>query len=281
MKNYYGVKFLESIKYKNLLIALISFMYIACASAQNRYLKACGNDEYPPWNWMQDGKIVGVCTDLAQKAFASKGYSLDVSYVGPWARCQQLLNAGVVDVSLCAVPTSERSNYLHIIEQSIAYNEVAAFVLDRNKDLYTNHDDLINRRIGMIRGVRLGEPMDSLIEKSGQVYYSSRLENLWSLLLLGRIDVVLFGREAGNIQIKQLKLNDRIIAASTSISKVPLNIMISKRSSHFESVLGDIYDIGQFFLSRDLPRIQMDAIRENSEKYLAESKKTVVVNVKN
>jgi polar amino acid transport system substrate-binding protein len=270
---------LDSLNIKTILIALMGCLSIPYVLAQDRQLKACGNDEYPPWNWMQDSQIVGVCTDLAQKAFASKGYTLDVTYVGPWARCQALLNSGVVDVSLCAVPTVERSNSLHIIEPSLAYNEIAAFVLVKNSESYRSLERILGSRIGMIRGVRLGEPIDSLLDKSGQIIYSTRLESLWSLLVLGRIDVVLFGREAGNIQIKQLKLDGRVVAVSPSVSKVPLNIMVSKKSNHFEELLNDFYAIGQSFLSKDHLSQQVEAIRVNGIKYIEHSNKTLPLNI--
>ena len=48
-------------------------------------LSACGHHDYPPRNWLSDGKIIGVCAEVVSTLYQRLGFNVDLSYVGPWA----------------------------------------------------------------------------------------------------------------------------------------------------------------------------------------------------
>jgi len=81
------------------------------ATLASSTLTACGHHDYPPWNWHADGKIVGVCAEVVSTLYQRLGLKVDLSYVGPWARCQQKVAAGEVDINICALRNEERSRY--------------------------------------------------------------------------------------------------------------------------------------------------------------------------
>lgn len=64
-----------------------------------------------PWNWLSDGKIIGVCAEVVSTLYQRLGFNVDLSYVGPWARCQQKVAKGEVDINICALRNEERAHY--------------------------------------------------------------------------------------------------------------------------------------------------------------------------
>lgn len=241
--------------------------------AQERRLKACGNDEYPPWNWSVGGELIGACVDIAQRAFATKGYSLDVTYVGPWSRCQALLEAGRVDVSVCAIPTPSRFYSFNVIQPEMGSNEIYPYVHAKSDIDIRKASDLYGKRIGVIRGTLVGEPLDTQLRANSKLIETTSSEALWSLLLLRRVDVVIHGRESGSLQLKQLGIQDRVIQVPTMLTQASLNIMVSKKSRFVDEILSDSFEIGRFLTHPDYQIKLAMSLKLHADLYLQSSRK--------
>ena len=110
-------------------LALACAVMAGCVSAAELpVVKACGHHDYPPWNWERGQQIVGACAAVARRAIERLGYRVDLSFVGPWKRCQAMVASGEVDVNICSFRNAEREAYSVFAEPRMAQNRIAVFV---------------------------------------------------------------------------------------------------------------------------------------------------------
>jgi polar amino acid transport system substrate-binding protein len=195
-------------------------------------LKACGHHDYAPWNWLQDDKIVGVCAQVATELFGSLGYDIDLTYVGPWKRCQLMIERGEVDLNICSFKNSYREGYSVFSSVPMATNENAIFVNKDNYFDYKNLETLKGKLIGLVRGVSLGNEIDGYLTNNSHVIRVKNYQALLSMLKLNRIDVVILGRQSGRHLLNLYGLNNEIVDLPEALVKGDLYFSFSKKSPH-------------------------------------------------
>lgn len=208
-------------------------------------VKACGHHDYPPWNWLQDNRIVGVCAAVAQRAIERLGYRLDLTYVGPWKRCQALIEAGQVDVNICAFRNPDRERYSVFAEPRMAQNRIALFVQKQRaaRIPFRQWDDLKGLRTGLVAGVSMGPEFDSFLDHHTQVERANDMGSVLRMLVRHRVDVVPFGREAGRLQVERHRFGDDIVPLATDALVGDLFVSVSRNSPLAQR----IDEIGAYF----------------------------------
>lgn len=208
-------------------------MMFQVSSAEHKpILTACGHHDYAPWNWLEDDKIVGVCARVATELFGALGYDVDLTYVGPWKRCQQMIEKGEVDLNICSFKNSHREEYSVFSSEPMAMNENAMFV---NKDNYFDFDGLETLKgklIGLVRGVSLGNELDDYLANNSHVIRVKNHQALLSMLKLNRIDAVILGRQSGRHLLNLYDLNSEIVDSPNGLLKGDLYFSFSKKSPH-------------------------------------------------
>ena len=53
---------------------------------------------------------------------------MDLGYVGPWKRCQEMVASGEVDVNICAFRNAERESYSVFAEPRMGLNRIAILI---------------------------------------------------------------------------------------------------------------------------------------------------------
>ncbi|MFZ6721699.1 substrate-binding periplasmic protein [Undibacterium sp. Ji49W] len=250
------------------MLALVLTLSAQETIAQITVLKACGHHDYPPWNWQSGNKIVGACAELASEAFARLGYQLDLQYVGPWNRCQYLLESGAVDVNICAVSTEDRKSKMMVVNGILGRNEIAAFVKRGTTFSFDKIDDLNGKSVGMVLGVKLGEPLDTYLAQHARIERAPTLESNWKMLQAGRTDLVVMGREGGKAQIDVLGMGDMITDLPYSLSSLDLYVMISKKSAHASELEARLPALGKFFSDATYPRNMDMALKKARANYV-------------
>tara|TARA_R110001599_G_scaffold2861_4_gene15473 strand:+ start:29242 stop:30069 length:828 start_codon:yes stop_codon:yes gene_type:complete len=228
------------LRYRNgLLFALILlFSQVGIVNGKPT-LKACGHHDYAPWNWLQDDKIVGVCAEVASELFGRLGYQVELTYVGPWKRCQQMIESGEVDLNICSFSNDQRKRYSVFSQTPMASNENALFMRKGDYFDYTGLDSLDDKFVGLVRGVSLGNEIDIHLQQKSHVIRAENYHRLFAMLKLKRIDAVIIGRQSGQHLLNLYGLNTDIVAATTPLVKGDLYFSMSKQSSYITS-LNDI-----------------------------------------
>lgn len=192
--------------------------------------RACAHPAAQPMSWEQDGRPQGVCVDMARRAFAAAGWTLEVESVGPWARCQVLVERGTVDTMVCGFDTPRRREYAVVVEPALASNEAALFVRRDSPLRFESWADLADLRIGVGHGVSLGVEVDQQLARYAKVDNALSEELNLRKLLLGRLDAVATAREAGVQLLRARGCEQQVRVLPRGLGAAPLYLQISRRS---------------------------------------------------
>jgi polar amino acid transport system substrate-binding protein len=213
---------------------------IACAlacgaavqSAEPPTVKACGHHDYPPWNWHEGQQIVGACATVAKRAIERLGYRVDLGYVGPWKRCQELVASGDVDVNICAFRNAEREAYSVFAEPRMGQNRIAIFVGRHwpRERRFESWQDLQGLRTAVVLGVSTGQAFDDFLATRTRVQRVATVRQMLVMLDADRIDFVPFGHEAGLMEIERNGFAGRIVPLEQPALVGDLFVSVSKKS---------------------------------------------------
>lgn len=173
----------------------------------------------------------GVCVEVARRAFAAAGMTLRVDAVGPWSRCQALVERGQVDVMVCAFDTPARRAYAQVLEPALASNESALFVRRDSPLRFEDWADLEGLRVGVGHGVSLGVEVDRQLALHARVDNALTEELNLRKLLLGRLDALATAREAGEALVRALGCDGQVRVLPRSLGAAPLHLQVSRGSA--------------------------------------------------
>jgi len=215
----------------SVVIVVILFMLSSILYAQES-VSACGHHDYPPWNWHKDGKIVGACAEVTQTLFAKFGIDVDLSYIGPWKRCQRAIQAGKIDINICSFTNPARQAYSQFITTPMGYNDNAIFVKKGREFSFSNWDDLKGRVGIMMLGVSLGEDFDRFLAQNIKLVRVNTNRQVFGLLERERADFAPYGRYSGAALLKSRGQDKLFSILEPPAIKGELYISMSKSSQY-------------------------------------------------
>jgi polar amino acid transport system substrate-binding protein len=247
---------------------------VACAAVTGGALwanepptvKACGHHDYPPWNWRDGQQIVGACAEVARRAIERLGYRVDLGYVGPWKRCQEMVAAGDVDVNICAFRNAEREGYSAFAEPRMGQNRIAIFVgRDWPRERrFEKWDDLQGLRTAVVLGVSTGQAFDDFLSTRTRVQRVASVRQMLVMLDAGRIDFVPFGHEAGLMEIERNGFAGRIVPLQQAALVGDLYVSVSKKSP----LAARIKDVGAYFARPDYAQELALLLEQHHRRYI-------------
>ncbi len=212
---------------------LLASMFAGRALASD-IVTACGHDDYPPWNWLKDGQIVGVCADVTRNIFARLGHEVSLDYVGPWSRCQRYVESGRIDVNICAFVNDQRMAYSGFTKNPMGINEISVFVPKGREFAFSKLEDLSGKHAIMINGVSIGQVYDAFLEKNTTLLRLENREQAFRFLDAGRADFFVTGKQIGLLQRDLFRFEDRISVLPEPLERGFLHISISNKSPYLK-----------------------------------------------
>lgn len=220
-------------KIKYLALGLATFLLVISSSLYSQeFVSACGHHDYPPWNWKKDGKIVGACAEVTEKLFAKLGVKVDLSYSGPWKRCQKNIEAGRIDINICSFINPSRQSYSTFITSPMGYNENVIFVKKGREFSFSNWSDLKGKVGVMMLGVSIGEDFDHFLKEHVNLIRVNSNRQVFALLELERADFSPYGRYSGLTLLKSLGQERQFSILETPVVKGKLYISMSNKSKY-------------------------------------------------
>lgn len=213
-------------------VASVLALGAAVPVAELPTVKACGHHDYPPWNWREGPQIVGACASAATRAIERLGYRVDLSYVGPWKRCQEMVASGDVDVNICAFRNAERESYSVVVEPRMGQHRIAVFV-GRGwppERRFRDWPDLEGLRTAVVLGVSTGQAFDDFLATRTRVQHVSSVRQMLLMLDAQRIDFFPFGHEAGMMEIERNGFAGRILPLERPALVGELFVSVSRKS---------------------------------------------------
>ena len=250
---------------------------IACAVAlaaavqagEAPVVKACGHHDYPPWNWREGEEIVGACASAARRAIERLGYRVDLRYVGPWKRCQELVEAGTVDVNICGFRNAERERYSVFAEPRMGQHRIAIFVGRHwpRERRFQGWQDLEGLRTAVVLGVSSGQAFDDFLASRTRVERVATVRQMLLMLDAGRIDFVPFGHEALLMEIERNGFAGRIVPLEKPALVGDLHVSVSRKSP----LAARIQDIGSYF-ARPAYAAEIDQLLQEGHRRYAQAR---------
>lgn len=142
-------------------------------------------------------------------------------------------NLGSVDAELVRIKNIE-TQATNLIRIPYAIGSLTAMAITRTGQAkVVGMAGLIDKRVGILRGVELSERITKNLDR--QILNS--IESLFSILLSGRVDLILFPELDALEYIKTHKLEGKIIISDNPIFSVPLYHFVHKDSKELADQL--------------------------------------------
>ncbi|WP_409523981.1 substrate-binding periplasmic protein [Nitrincola sp. MINF-07-Sa-05] len=235
-------------------IRLLLLCLLVCLSSSSllsaRELRVgLGELDYPPFYFMEDGRFKGAAVEIAEHLAGQLGHQL-VYKRYPWARVQNALEFGDLDMMILYFKTPER-------EQSVVYTDIPhlnesshLFVHNGSDiDLSSTLDNLQDKVFGHVRGYSHGDVYDNHQHLRKHLVPDER--HLIRTLIVGGIDIAVGNRPAILMVAEMEGLEDQIAFLDTPIDIGPNFLAFSRALSDAEALARDYSDQLRQFMSSD------------------------------
>lgn len=184
----------------------------APAAAQCTRVIISAKPDYPPYHWVERGRIVGASVVLVGRILDQLGVAWETRDMGPAPRVLKAAERGEIDLLLGVKRTPEREVYLAYTPTMAFENPVAVFVASARPLKFEQLQDLIGKSGGRLAGESLGVAFDRLASQSLTLQEADSPSVNFQKLAAGRIDYVVSGLHSGRAHLLKLGLADRIVA---------------------------------------------------------------------
>lgn len=173
------------------IFAGLVFLGEISAAEQSEITVVRGDENYPPFEMMADGKLTGLHIDMANAAAASIGVKVNWKSV-PWGRALQMVETGKADGVTYIARTPEREVWGLFVEDNllslakinfiVLKESVGKIAFDGNLAKFLEHRTPI-----VVRGFKFG---NDLIDK-GKKFESTNMKLMIEMLKAKRSDIAL------------------------------------------------------------------------------------------
>ncbi|SDW99119.1 substrate-binding periplasmic protein [Marinobacter mobilis] len=179
-----------------IILAMGALMVSQCLAGETVRV---GVNHAPPYRIIAEGGVSGFYVEVFEEI--ADRLDWDVQYIqAPFRRILRLMESGEVDFMLGPLKTAEREVYMDYVVDAFP-PERRLFFYRQPQNRILSYDDLLDKRIGVLRGSRYFPAFDNdprLIREAG-----IRYENLMRMLERDYVDVVIAPELVGLYTLKQ------------------------------------------------------------------------------
>ncbi|MBL8710351.1 MAG: amino acid ABC transporter substrate-binding protein [Rhodospirillaceae bacterium] len=195
-------------------------------------LVASGNPDYPPYLWRDpsdEKQLIGANAELMAKLAKEIGIPIEVRYIGSWARVQEEMREGRIDLIAGAFLTTQRLDYMDYVYPSIATTRSVVITLPDSPLDFKTWPDLVGQAGLTVINNSFGEEFDRYARENLAIDEVPKLESALRMLALGRADYVIYEDAPALAYAAQLGIGE-IREAENAISNENLYLTLSHRS---------------------------------------------------
>lgn len=191
-------------------------------------------NSYPPYYFHKDNQTLGFSIDVAELVAAELGYTLTYQAY-PWARINQYLQEGKIDMVLMYLKSEQRKAYVHYskipyIEESYRFFKKKGQNVNYTGDL----NSIKNVPVGVIRGYSYGPDFDQF--KFNRKYVVGSETQLLDMLQKQRVQLILGNEAVIKFHAQTLELNNEIEEVSPKLSAASAYFAFSKNRKNSDQV---------------------------------------------
>jgi polar amino acid transport system substrate-binding protein len=210
--------------------------------------------EYPPYQYMENGKVTGIVVDIVNEAFSRIGMTTDISS-NAWPRSLSMVKEGNADAIFTAYKNDERVMFLDYSTTVLMPQEVVLFVHPDSAIQFSGDlSQIKNERIGIVRGISYGSVFDQAIKDGvfSKIEESTNIDQNAKKFANGRFDIFISNKYSALALFKQLGMLDKIKMLAVPVQTVPSYIAFSKARGlsdlrdKFDTVLSQMIADGSY-----------------------------------
>jgi len=254
---------------KKIFLSILVVILVSTSAYSGEVLIASGHNEYPPFMWKEGDKIVGLSAELTSIIFGELGIKVNSIYIGPWKRLQKSAKTGEIDLILGIYKNEERLKYLKFPNESYTPDPVVIFVRKGKSFPFTKWKDLVDKQGGAIIGDSFGQEFDLYAESNLKVYKVKEFRQAINMMILDRLEYVIFGLYSGTIQMIEMGLTKEIEYLEKPLVTPNAYQAFSKKSKFINHIP---------YFNRRITELKADGtIGKLIEKYMTHWEKTLKV----
>lgn len=204
------------------------------ASAENHCasLTATGNSEYPPYLWRK-GKnttdLLGANRIIVDELAKRLEVNIELQDVGSWARAQDMLKTGRIDLMAGAFFTIPRTQYMDYVHPAFLNTESVVWVQKEGGIKFNVKEDLKGLSGVTVINNSFGQAFDEYAKNELDIMYVSSLSQAFKMLSRGRSKYALYEKNPGLAYAKVLE-HDDLEVLEPPISSEGLFLTLSHKS---------------------------------------------------
>jgi polar amino acid transport system substrate-binding protein len=217
-------------RWRVIIASVAAGLLLACqimpggAAAAEVWRIAC-DDNFPPYNFVDDNKVVGLDAEIVAAMVKQAGAEVDFE-PQPWSRVQDLLERGEVDAAFQFVGRPDRFEKYFMIGPHRMGQTV--FAARSGRDIPVRDvNALRGYRIGAIRGYTYGPAFDDATYLTKDTTAGDNLQ-LVRMLAAGRVDLIIGDREALSHFARRAGLHAQLQMLQPVLSEVPRYIAVPR-----------------------------------------------------
>lgn len=202
-------------------------------SSSCRSLVASGNPQYPPYLWRDpdnDSRLVGANAELMDWLANEIGLPIELRHIGNWARVQEEMRAGRIDLIAGAFFTLARTEYMDYAH--LPFRETRSVVIQREGQTFPfqRWEDLIPKKGLTVINNSFGQAFDRFAAESLSMTKVGSLDQGLQMLERGRADYLVYEDSPAEAYMARLGVKG-LRLLPTPIAQEQLFVTVSHRSA--------------------------------------------------
>jgi polar amino acid transport system substrate-binding protein len=214
------------------LVPLLAASTVAAHAAECERLLVSGNPEYPPYLWRDPAapdRLIGANAELMARLADKIGIPIEVRYIGSWARVQEEMRGGRIDLIAGAFLTTPRLGYMDYFIPLIATTRSVVITREDSDLRYQQWSDLVGHAGVTVINNSFGEAFDRYARENLKMQEVGKLESALQMVAGGRADFAIYEDAPARAFAARAGITG-LIEAPDSISNENLYLTFSHRS---------------------------------------------------
>ena len=208
----------------------------------NRVINITGHPDYPPVIWFnkESKEFQGIAVEMMQMIFNEADIKVNFTNVESWARAQEEVKNGKLDMLIPPYKTKERLPYYNFATDPFIMDDTVVFVKKGKEFDFEKFEDLLKYPGTAIINDSFGSEFDNFEMTHKHLTRLSTTEQCFRFLDKDRARYIIAGINSGIAALASLHWDDRYVILPKSIIKTGLYAPISLKS-HWNTPEVNIY----------------------------------------
>lgn len=214
----------------SVILGVLALLSVNHAQALTIYV----DEANPPFMYRAEDHAAGIYPDIVRAISARAGLNVKIVPV-PWRRALFHLDNG--DGAVAGIYKNLERQKKYAFSDAIHREGLMIYRLKGEFDRETKIEDLSGLNVGVIRGWSYGDAFDRA--RASGLFETSEAagdDQNFAMLTSKRIDALIAVREAGDIWIKKLELDDQIVRAQRPMNENRTFIAINRTSKDMSTL---------------------------------------------